>query len=83
MILYYILLFFDTLQMGFVDIIPAVSSPEFLVVYMPQIIEKIVAFNDYLPITEAFQTVIACLLGTLAWKILKVVLGVVNINLGS
>lgn len=69
--------------MGFIDIIPVINSPRFYTEYMPQIIEKIVAFNDYLPITEAFQTVIACIAGTLVWKILKVVLGVVNVHLGA
>lgn len=40
-------------------------------------------FNDYLPILEALVLVLFCLSTTLVWKIVKVVLGIVQVNLGA
>ena len=51
--------------------------------YVPQIIDKIMSFNDYLPIIETFVTVVFCLTCTLVWKIAKIVLGIVQVNLGA
>jgi len=40
-------------------------------------------YNDYLPIVETIMTITFCLITTLAWKIAKIVLGIVQINLGA
>lgn len=83
MIFHYILSFFDNIKLGFANWIPSFGMPGFWSENVPIIIDKIMSFNDYLPIVECFQTIIFLLATTLTWKLAKIVLGIVNINLGA
>lgn len=83
MLLYYFLNFIDNLKLAFANWIPLFGTPGFWTTYVPQIIDKIMSFNDYLPIIETFITVVFCLTCTLVWKIAKIVLGIVQVNLGA
>lgn len=83
MIVHYILLFTDALKMAFINWTPSFGMPGFWSTYLPQIVEKIIVFNRYLPIVEALETVVFCIGCTLAFKIAKIVLGIVQVNLGA
>lgn len=83
MIFHYFLSFTDSVKMAFVNWVPSFGMPGFWSENVPPIIDKIMSFNDYVPIVECIQTVVFCLSATLVWKIAKVVLGIVNINLGA
>ena len=83
MILDYVLGIIDNIKLAFANYIPMFTMPGFWSTYIPEILQKIMDFNDYLPIFETFVTVIFCLSFTLVWKILKVVLGIVQINLNA
>ncbi len=83
MILDFLLGFFDRMSFSFVDWVPSFGMPGFWTQYIPQIFDRIMDFNDYLPIIEAIQTVVFCLVCTLTWKLAKVILGIVNIHLGA
>lgn len=83
MISHYILNFMDSIKLSFINWVPSFGLPGFWSENVPQIIDKIMSFNDYLPIIECIQTIIFCIATTLAWKLAKIVLGIVNINLGA
>ena len=86
MILDYLLTLFDNMGMTFIDILPFTSAPDFFYTTLPEIFQKIMTFNDYLPIYELAGTVLICLTTSFAWKLLKVVASAIpfiNINLGA
>ena len=83
MILDYFLGITDSIKLAFANSIPFFGLPGFWSSYIPELIQKIMDYNDYLPIMEAIVTVIFCLTFTLSWKIVKIVLGVVQVNLGA
>ena len=48
-------------------------APDFFTTTIPEIFQKIMIFNDYLPIYQMAGTVLICLGTTFAWKLVKVV----------
>lgn len=83
MVFYTILKIINVIKMAFIDWIPAVENPTFFTEQLPIIMDRIMLFNDYIPIVECIEVVTYLLLTTLGWKIIKVVVGIVNINLGA
>lgn len=73
----------DSLQYAFFASIPTFETPVWIVENLPTIISKIVSFNYYLPVSEALIVVISMISITFSWKIIKVVLGLVGINLNA
>lgn len=78
-----VLSFVDIIKKAFIDWIPFIENPTFLTNDLPAIMDKIMLFNDYLPIVECIEIITYLLLTTLGWKIIKIVVGIVNINLGA
>lgn len=83
MILHYLLLLRDNLMLSFISSAPVWGTPEFYVENITEILSIVMTFNNYLPIVEAMTTVMFCLGCTLAFKIAKIVLGIVQVNLGA
>lgn len=86
MILDYLLTLFDRLGLTIVDVLPFTAAPDFFYTTLPEIFQKIMIFNDYLPIYEISGTVLICLVTTFAWKLLKIVASAIpglHINLGA
>ncbi len=83
MIFHFVLSFIDIIKMAFIDWIPVVDNPTFFAEELPAIMDKIMLFNDYLPIVECTEVISYLLLTTLGWKLIKIVVGIVNINLGA
>lgn len=83
MVVYLLLLLFDTLVSFVFTLIPVVETPVWLVTNLPKILTTIYSFNLYLPVAEAVVAVSFCVLFTLQYKVVKVVLNKVGINLNS
>lgn len=76
MILYWILSLFQTLKFSLVSIIPTIETPVWLAAHLPDILLKIVAFNYYLPVFDAFTVALFCIGITFTWKFIKIGLSV-------
>ena len=83
MILYLILKGFDVVLYGLVSLMPTFETPAWITYQLPDVLTRIASFNWYLPITESVTVILFLFSFTLAWKIVKIVLNFVNIDLNS
>ena len=83
MIVYWLLELFSSLKFAFFAAIPTIETPAWIATRLPEILRKIAGFNYYLPVLDCFLVVIGCLGITLAWKVAKVMLGIVQIDLNK
>lgn len=83
MILYLIIKLFLSLEFAFCSLIPSVETPAWLINNLPEILMRVASFNYYLPIFEAVRTVIFLIGFVLTWKIIKILLNTLKIDLNS
>lgn len=83
MIVYLLLNLFDSLVFFVFSLIPVFETPAWLVTNLPEILTTIFSFNLYLPIAECAIAVGFCVIFTLNYKIIKVLLKFVNIDLNA
>ncbi len=83
MIIYLLFKLFHTLESALFSIIPTFEAPAWIANNLPEMLTRVASFNYYLPITEAVTVVLFLIGFVLSWKIVKIVLGVVNIDLNA
>lgn len=83
MIVYLLFKLFHTLESALFSIIPTFETPAWLINNLPEILTRVASFNYYLPIFESVTVVIFIIGFVLAWKIVKIVLGAINIDLNA
>lgn len=83
MIIYLISIGFNLILTGIVSLVPVFETPAWIVTNLDSIFETIFGFNNYLPITETFTVVIFLLGFTLQYKIWKIILNKVGVNMNS
>ena len=83
MILYLVLKLFDSLLYCLISTIPVFETPAWLVTQLPDVMTRIAAFNWFLPISETVLVVLFLITFTLSYKLMKIVLGVVHIDLNK
>lgn len=83
MIVYLLLVGFDTLLSLLVNIIPIFDMPSWFTNELPQALSKIISWNNYLPISETIAVILFLLTFTLTYKIIKIILNVAHIDLNS
>lgn len=81
MVIYWILNFFITLVTFVFSLFPVFETPAWFVSNLPQIFTMIFAFNNYLPIVEAFVVVVFLITFTMTYKIAKIVLAKTGVNM--
>lgn len=81
MILFYILKAFNALVFGLISIIPTFETPVWLATQLPDILFRVASFNLYLPIYETVTAVLFLIGFTLSYKLIKVILNAVHIDL--
>lgn len=74
MILYYLLLAFDTIITFIFSIFPMIDTPVWLVSNLPKVFTTAFGFNQYLPLGEAFGVVVFCITFTMNYKVFKILL---------
>lgn len=83
MILYLILSGFDLVVSFVVNLIPIFKTPDWITNNLSKILSTVYSFNEYLPISECFTVVLFLLSFTLSYKILKIILNKVGVNMNS
>ncbi len=83
MILFLIIKAFQALCFGFLALIPTIETPLWLANNLPEILTRVASFNYYLPVTESVGVVIFIFTTILGYKIAKILLNMVNIDLNS
>lgn len=83
MILYSIMKLFDSLAFFLINLVPAFVTPTWITTQLPDILTRIASFNYYLPIAETVGVVVFLITFTLSYKLIKVVLNFVHIDLNS
>ncbi|MBR2289343.1 MAG: hypothetical protein IJ867_01655 [Clostridia bacterium] len=81
MILYWLINFLITLITFAFGLIPVIETPTWLATNLPQIFTMIFAFNQYLPIYEAFMAVVWLISITMTYKISKIILNRAGIDI--
>lgn len=83
MVVYLLLKGLDFLAFGALSLIPTFETPSWFVTQLPDVLTRVASFNYYLPVFESVGIVIGLISFTLAYKILKITLNFVNIDLNS
>ena len=83
MVLYLILLLVYELLVFLLGLIPTFDGVFSAFAFLPTLLEKVVSFNLYLPVVEALAVVVGCIIITVNYKAIKVVLGFFNIDLNK
>lgn len=83
MVLYLLLTGFDGVLSFVVSLIPSFSLPDSITNNLADVFVRIGGFNYYLPIFETLGVLGFILSFALAYKIIKVVLGVVHIDMNK
>lgn len=83
MVLYLILTGFDKVSNFVISLIPTFETPAWIVQNLPNILETIFGYNNYLPIIETLGVVIFLLTFTLNYKVLKIILEKVGVNMNA
>ena len=83
MIFYWLINFLISLvNFGF-SLFPIFETPTWLITNLPQIFNMVFAFNQYLPIVEAFNVVVFLIIFSMSYKLYKIVLNRTGIDLNS
>ena len=83
MIIYLLLKGFDIVLYGLIALIPTFETPVWVATQLPDVLTRVASFNWYLPVYETVGIILGLIAFTLAYKILKIVLNFVNIDLNS
>lgn len=83
MILYLLLKGFDAILFGIVSLIPVMETPAWVATQLPDVLFRIASFNWYLPVYETVGIVVGLITFTFTYKLVKVGLGFINIDLNS
>lgn len=83
MIVYLIAKGGDAILFALISIIPVFETPVWFATQLPDILFRIASFNWYLPVYETVGNVIILIGFTLVFKIVKIVLNVVRIDLNE
>ena len=83
MIIYLLIKGFDVVLYGLVALIPTFETPAWFVTQLPDVLYRVASFNWYLPVYETVAVVLGLIGFTLSYKILKIVLNFVRIDLNS
>lgn len=83
MIVYLLLKGFDAILFALISIIPVFETPVWVATQLPDVLFRIASFNWYLPVYETVSIVIGLISFTFTFKLLKIVLNVVHIDLNS
>lgn len=83
MIVYLLLKGFDAILFALISIIPVFETPVWVATQLPDVLFRIASFNWYLPVYETVSIVIGLIGFTFTFKLLKIVLNVVHIDLNS
>ena len=83
MIVYLLLKGFNAVVFAVVSIIPSFETPVWFATQLPDVLFRIASFNWYLPVYETVGVVLTLLVFTFAYKLLKIALNFVNIDLNS
>lgn len=83
MIVYLLLKGFDSILFALISIIPVFETPVWVTTQLPDVLFRIASFNWYLPVYETVTIVLGLIGFTLTFKILKIVLNVVHIDLNA
>lgn len=83
MIVYLLLKGFDTILYGLVALIPTFETPAWVATQLPDVLTRVASFNWYLPVYETIGIILGLIAFTFAYKLLKIVLNFVNIDLNS
>lgn len=81
MVIYLLLELFITLITFVLSLVPVIETPAWLVTNLPQIFTMIFAFNQYLPVYEAFTVAVWLIAGTMSYKFFKVILNLTGVDL--
>lgn len=81
MVIWLLLNVFNTLITFVLGLIPVIETPVWFVTNLPDIFTMIFAFNQYLPIYEAFMVVVWLICGTMSYKVAKIVLNKAGIDI--
>ena len=83
MIIYGLLKGFDTILYALIAMIPFFEVPVWFSTQLPDILFRIASFNWYLPVYETVSIVLGLISFTFTFKLLKIVLNIVHIDLNS
>ena len=83
MIVYLIAKGGDAILFVLISIIPVFETPVWFATQLPDVLFRIASFNWYLPVYETVGNVIVLIGFTLVFKIVKIVLNVVRIDLNE
>lgn len=83
MIVYLVLKGLHVIETALLNLIPSFETPAWFLTTFPQILSRVMSFNQYLPLSEVLQITLFILPLTLGWKVLKVLLGIAQIDLGK
>lgn len=83
MIVYLLLKGFDAILYAVISIIPTFETPAWVVTQLPDVLFRIASFNWYLPVYETVAIVLGLIGFTLTFKLVKIVLNLVNIDLNA
>lgn len=68
---------------GALSLIPVFETPAWFVTQLPDVLTRVASFNYYLPVFESVGIVIGLISFTLAYKVLKIALNFINVDLNS
>ena len=83
MIVYLLLKGFDFVVYAVISIIPVFETPAWVVTQLPDVLYRVASFNWYLPVYETVGVVVGLISFTFSYKMLKVILNFINIDLNS
>lgn len=81
MIIYLLLKGLIALESAFFSLVPSIDTPLWLAKNLPEILSRVSSFNYYLPVVESVEVVIFVIGFVLVWKIAKIILKLVFIDL--
>ena len=83
MIVYLLLQGLNFLADLLVSVIPVFETPAWVVTQLPDVLTRVASFNHYLPVYESIGIVIGLIVFTLSYKVVKIGLNTIHINLNS
>ena len=83
MLIYLLVKGFDSILFALISMIPTFETPAWFETQLPDVLFRIASFNWYLPIYETVSVVLILISFTFSWKIVKIALNFVHIDLNS
>lgn len=83
MIVYLIVKGFNAILFALISIIPVFETPVWVATQLPDVLFRVASFNWYLPVYETVGIVLGLIAFTLTFKIVKVALNIVHIDLNA